>query len=106
MIQATRLSAPRPVRRAVRQRTVKLVCRRCRHANSFPAAALWWLFQRNGWKDRFADVPRRCICLPCWRRRGEKVRDPLFKLSEEPPLDATLPMPSELEWKQELRRRR
>ena len=27
---------------AVRHKTVRLTCVRCRHANSFSAAALWW----------------------------------------------------------------
>jgi hypothetical protein len=91
---------------AVRHRTVKLTCTRCRHSNSFHAAALWWLFQRNGWKDRFEDMRKRSVCLHCWRRHGVKIRNPRFELTEEPPLDVTLAMPSELEWKRELRRRR
>lgn len=91
---------------AVRHRTVKLTCRRCRHSNSFAAAALWWLFHQKGWKDRFVDVRRRCICLHCLHRFGEKVREPHLELVEEEPTDQTLPMPSELDWKRELRRRR
>ena len=91
---------------AVRQRTISLACTRCGHTNSFHAAALWWLFQRNGWKDRFADVRRRCVCLDCWRRHGLKVRNPRFELVQDPPRDTILPMPSELDWKRELRRRR
>jgi hypothetical protein len=91
---------------AVRHKTVKLTCGRCRHANSFSAAALWWLFQRRGWKDEFAAVRRRCVCLHCWRRHGFKIRSPRFELVDEPPLDVSLPLPGELDWKRELRRRR
>ena len=91
---------------AARHKSVKLTCVRCRHANILSAAALWWLFQRNGWKDRFGDVRRRCVCLYCWRRHGFKIRNPVLELVDEAPRDLTLPMPSELDWKRELRRRR
>lgn len=91
---------------AVRHRTVQLTCRRCRHVNSFSAAALWWLFEKNGWGDGFADVRRRCVCEDCLRRSGERVRNPDFRLTLEPPADTRFPMPSELNWKRELRRRR
>ena len=101
---------PNPLRdlfdAAARQRTVKLTCRRCRHATSFAAAALWWLFERNGWRDGFADVRKRCICVYCLHRLGEKIRNPEFELTQEAPLDRRYPMPSELDWKRELRRRR
>lgn len=91
---------------AVRKRSVRLTCRRCRHVQILSAAALWWLFHRKGWKDRFGDVRRRCVCHPCWRRHGEKIRNPDLELVDEPPRDVSLPLPSELDWKRELRRRR
>lgn len=70
------------------------------------AAALWSLFHRNGRKGRFEDVPRRSVCLHCWRRHGVKIRGAWFELTEEAPLDVSLAMPGELDWKRELRRRR
>lgn len=91
---------------AARQRTVKLTCRRCRHSTSFHAAALWWLFERKGWPDSFADVRQRCMCRNCWQRFGRKVRRPHFELTQEEPRDTSLPLPSDLDWKRELRRRR
>jgi len=52
------------------------------------------------------EVRRRCLCIMCLHRRGVKVRDPRFELVDEPPTDDSLPRPSELDWKRELRRRR
>lgn len=42
----------------------------------------------------------------CIRRYEQRIREPRLELTEEPPLDWSLPMPSEPDWKQELRRRR
>lgn len=91
---------------AVRQRSVRLSCRRCAHVRIFSSHALWWLFHRRGWADRFRDVQRRAVCTICLVHTGEKVRDPELELVEEPATGAPLPMPSELDWKRELRRRR
>ena len=91
---------------AVRRRTVQLTCRRCRHMNSYPSAALWWLFHRKGWPDRFDAVAHRFVCRLCIMRFHQKVRDPRLELTKDEPLDKSFPMPSELDWKQELRRRR
>jgi hypothetical protein len=91
---------------AVRGRTIRLTCRRCRHAAVLDSHAMWWLFHRKGWPDSFADVRRRCLCLMCLHRRGEKVRDPELELVADAPTDRSLEMPSEFDWKRELRRRR
>ena len=91
---------------AVRQGAVKLTCRQCRRVTIFPSHALWWLFHRNAWSDRFDDVRKRCLCLMCLHRTGAKIRYPDLELVDEPPTDSSLPMPSELDWKRELRRRR
>ena len=42
----------------------------------------------------------------CLHRRGAKVRYPEFEMVDEEPTETSLPMPSELDWKRELRRRR
>jgi hypothetical protein len=91
---------------AVRGRAVRLTCTRCRHGAVLSSHALWWLFHRKGWVDNFREVRRRCLCLACLHRRGVKVRDPDLELVDEPPTDTSLPTPSELDWKRELRRRR
>ena len=90
---------------AVRYSAVRLTCPRCRHAQVFRSAALWWLFHRKGWKDRFPDVERRYYCRTCWHDHGEKIRATIG-LVDEDPTDDSLPIPSELEWKRERRRRR
>jgi hypothetical protein len=90
---------------AVRHSAVKLTCRRCRRVAILSSHALWWRFHRKGWADRFADVRKRCLCLLCLHRHGLEVRNPDLELVDEPPT-ASLPMPSELDWKRELRRRR
>lgn len=91
---------------AVRQKSIKLTCARCKHICIFDGHALWWLFQRRGWQDRFADVQRRCVCIVCSYNGGTKVRHPHLELVDETPTDTRLKMPSELDWKRELRRRR
>lgn len=91
---------------AVRHRNVRLTCTKCRHTIVFDGVALWWLFQRKGWQDRFDQVQKRCICLLCLHERGSKIRYPEFELVKEPPTETRLPMPSEIEWKREMRRRR
>lgn len=79
---------------------IKLTCRGCRRARIFPAAALWWLFQRRGWVDWLRDVPKRFHCRVCERRV------PIIELSKEAENDNTYPLPGEVDWKRELRRRR
>ncbi len=91
---------------AVRHKNVKLTCGQCRHVTLFSGSALWYLFHRNGWQDRFHEVQKRCICLICLHRRGMKVRFPELELVDEMPSETRLPEPSEIEWKRELRRRR
>jgi hypothetical protein len=91
---------------AVRGRSVKLTCRECRHSIVFSSHALWWLFRARGWRDTFEHVRRRCLCLMCLHRRRRKVRNPELELVADAPTDTSLPMPSELDWKREVRRRR
>jgi hypothetical protein len=91
---------------AVRSRSVRLTCARCGHGNVFSSHALWWLFRRKGWVDSLREVRRRCLCIMCLHRRGLKVRDPELEPVDDEPTDTSLPMPSELDWKREVRRRR
>jgi hypothetical protein len=91
---------------AVRHRSIRLSCRKCRHVRVFDAHGLWWLFHRRGWPDRFRDVRRRCVCSLCLARTGAKVRDPALALVEAAPTGAPLPMPAQAEWKRALSRRR
>jgi hypothetical protein len=67
---------------------------------------LWWLFERKNWRDTLADVRRRCVCLACLYRHRRKVRNREFELVHDEPTDTSLPMPSEMDWKRELRWRR
>ena len=90
---------------ALRYSAVRLSCPRCRHAQVFSAAALWWLFHRKGWNDRFPNVRRRYFCRACLAQHGVKIHAELGFV-DEAPTDDSLPMPSELDWKRERRRRR
>ena len=90
---------------ALRYSAVRLVCPRCRHVQVFRAAALWHLFHRKGRNDRFANVKRQYFCRSCLERHGEKIHADV-QLVNEAPTDDSLPMPSELDWKRERRRRR
>lgn len=91
---------------AARGRNVRLTCGECGHVAILHGMGLWWLFQKRGWMDAFSDVRRRSICMVCWCRFRRKVRNPALDLVEDPPTDTRLNMPSQLEWKKELRRRR
>ncbi|HEX8572492.1 MAG TPA: hypothetical protein VF759_07060 [Allosphingosinicella sp.] len=91
---------------AVRGRSVRLTCRECRHSAILSSHALWWLFRKKGWRDGLGDARSRCICLMCLHTRRRKVRNPEFELVLEPPTETSLPMPPEMDWKRELRRRR
>lgn len=106
----TELPTPFPLRdlfdAAVRQRSVRLTCKRCSHETVYASAALWWLFEKKGWQDRLRDVPRRFYCRLCQMRYGQRVRMPKLELVSDPPTATDLPLPSELDWKRELRRRR
>jgi hypothetical protein len=91
---------------AIRHKTVKLTCSKCGHVAILSASSLWYLFHRNGWNERFAEVSRRCLCLICLHQRGLKIRNPRLELVDETPTEMRLPEPPELEWKREMRRRR
>jgi ribosomal protein L44E len=91
---------------AVRNRNIKLTCQACHHATIFDGHALWWLFKRRAWADRFPEVQRRMVCTVCFYRRSEKLRSAKLELVEEEPTETSLALPSELDWKRELRRRR
>lgn len=91
---------------AVRHRQVRLTCRRCGHQAVFDGAALWWLFERKGWKARFGEAVKRFWCRRCSARAGTKVRDGRLELVEAAVTETGLPMPSAVDWKREMRRRR
>lgn len=91
---------------AVRAPAVRLTCRACGHSALLSSHALWWLFHKKGWRDTLPDLRRRCVCLMCLHRRRLKVREPELELADEAPTEASLPMPSEMDWKRELHRRR
>ncbi|HEY7810912.1 MAG TPA: hypothetical protein VIA98_11075 [Allosphingosinicella sp.] len=80
--------------------SVRLTCRGCRRARIFPAAAIWHHFRRKGFDDGLRQVPGRFRCRVCDRS------GPALELVHEAPNDRSLPMPSQSEWKRELRRRR
>ena len=79
---------------------LKLTCQGCRRQRIFAAAAVWWHFKRKGLADRLRDVPKRFRCKDCGRR------GPSLDLVHEEPNDGSLPLPSDLDWKHELRGRR
>jgi hypothetical protein len=91
---------------AARGRAIRLTCSKCGHFSIVSSHALWWLFRRKGWVDSLREVRRRCLCIMCLHRHGKKERDPRLELVDEPVTDASLLMPSELDWKREVRRRR
>ena len=91
---------------AVRHRAIALTCTACGHVRVFDPHALWWLFHRRGWPNRFGDVRRRCVCSLCLQRTGRKIRGPRLDLVQREPTGLRLMLPSTAEWKRELSRRR
>jgi len=110
MFRMPDLPSPYPLRDlfdvAVRHSAVRLTCTKCGHMTVFSSHALWWLFHRNGWQDRFEEVRKRCICLLCLHQRALRVRYPNLEMIDDEPTEKRLPVPSEIDWKRELRRRR
>jgi hypothetical protein len=91
---------------AARGRNIRLTCAGCGHSATLSGMAIWWLFQRRGWLDDFQSVRRRSVCTACWRLHRRKVHNPKLALVESPTTDTHLPLPSAIEWKKEVRRRR
>lgn len=91
---------------AVRGYSIKLTCRRCRHVRVMHAHALWWMFHKRGWPERFRDLQRRCHCTRCRERHNRIVRMPALDLVHEEVTGDPLPLPPLSEWKRELGRRR
>src|SRR5665213_3657160 len=79
---------------------LKLTCWACRRDAVLDAHAAWHLFRRKGWRDLLRDVPARFRCERC----GHKP--PRLDFVYEDATMTNLPMPTEVEWKRELRRRR
>lgn len=89
---------------ATRRQNVQLTCPRCPHSEVYHAAALWKLFVRHGWPDDLRAVTSRFYCPMCKRERGVRVK-PVMALVEENHT-MSLPMPTDVEWKRAIRRRR
>ena len=79
---------------------IRLTCRSCRRARIFPSAAVWHHFRRKGFSEWLRDVPAKFRCRVCDRKA------PYMDLVHEEPNDLSLPLPSNSDWKRELRRRR
>lgn len=84
---------------ALRGYAIKLTCK-CEHVVVLHPHAVWWHFRRKGFSERLRDVPGRFRCQRC------DGRDPDMQLVHEPVTETLLPLPTELEWKQEMSRRR
>lgn len=89
---------------ASHRHNIRLSCPRCPHNEVYHSAALWRLFQRNGWSDELPAVTGHFYCPVCRRERRLKVK-PLMALVDE---DQTvgLPLPDHAEWKRAISRRR
>lgn len=79
---------------------IRLTCWRCKRNVVFLSAALWWLFERKGHSDRLNHVQQKLRCSQC----GAKL--PALDLVRDAPAHTNLPMPSDREWKDAVRRRR
>ncbi|MGF7150093.1 hypothetical protein FHS96_003751 [Sphingomonas zeicaulis] len=89
---------------AVRHRTIRLECPRCRRVAVYDPHAIWWLFERRHWPGGLRVVGRHFHCRQCREQSGERVR-PRVSASRDAPTHE-LPMPSLQQWHQALRRHR
>ena len=85
---------------AVQHYNIRFTCWNCKRVSVFHAAALWWYFKRKGWYESLGEVQKRVRCSGC------QATLPCLAVVNELETNASLPMPSKLDWKQEARRRR
>ena len=88
---------------AAQHHTIKVSCR-CGNVGIFDPHALWYLFERRGWRDHLPEVRKRMRCLQCYYAKRKRTLATL-ELSDEHHT-RQLPMPDIIEWKRQLRRRR
>jgi hypothetical protein len=88
---------------ARRHYTIRITCKACKHTRVFDAHALWWLFQRRHWDGYLNQVGRHFFCLKCLSA-GKKVKLPRVEPVKDEPDGPQPPMPSEGDWKREIRR--
>lgn len=89
---------------ATRRQNVRLSCPRCPHSEVYHSAALWRLFERNGWGDQLSAVGRHFYCPTCRRQRGVRVKPTMMLVDDDQTV--SLPLPDQAEWKRATRRRR
>jgi len=53
---------------AVRHNTIKVSCQ-CGNVGIFDPHALWYLFERRGWRDHLPEVRKRMRCLQCFNAK-------------------------------------
>lgn len=89
---------------AAHHSSIRLDCPRCNHVVVYHPAALWLQCQNEGRSDSIRALAGRYYCSWCKTHGGRKVR-PRVSLCQTAPT-VTLPLPTDLEWKQAIRRRR
>lgn len=91
---------------AARQYSVKIVCDDCGGESIFDSHALWYLFERRGWRDELGNLDAHLYCRDCWDRHSQKVRPTWLVLCRDQPTVTDLPLPPERQWKAALSRYR
>lgn len=82
---------------ALRRRTIRLTCPRCRNVRRYDAVALWWLFQRRRWSDEVPACTARFRCSRC-SSLGRAQR-PRLEITRDQPDAEQPPYPDERVWK-------
>lgn len=59
---------------AMRAYRIKATCPRCSRSEIFDGYALWWLFERKGWRQPLDEIGRRFVCMKCFTVTRRKVR--------------------------------
>lgn len=93
---------------AAMHRLIRVDCRahRCANSATFDPHALWGLFHKRHWDDRYSVAQHRFWCRVCTRLAGFKVKAARMSDTGSSRGDVThpLPMPSERDWKAFLNR--
>lgn len=85
---------------------VRLTCWNCGHVRVLHAAALWLRLSLRGKPDHLIEVTRYARCMPCLAERNMKIGGPRLELTRDPPDGASLPLPSQRQWKEGASERR
>jgi len=86
-------------------RSIKPICGRCgNEKTTFESIGLWYYFKRRSWNDDLNAARFHFWCRQCGFEIGKRVRPRILEIVKESADDKFLARPSEIDWKNELKR--